>query len=213
MTLTFPRVGFCVIPIRQLAGQVYVTAQCALPTNMLNERVYMFLWFWILLTAVLTAFSIPTWFMRMAYQKSRTVFVRRFLRLSERCSPKDRLMVEKFCRQFLRHDGIFLLRMISLNAGDIICGDIVKQLWAIYRKKKYFNRDFNVAEGDEMEAQLKEGMKGEHTTIQLEPLSPNQASVGPRPSAPPKPLDFGSGEGGYYDDEEDEIVALKKQHL
>ncbi|TPP61361.1 Innexin [Fasciola gigantica] len=140
VTLVFPRVGYCLIPVRHMGSRNYVTSQCVLPVNMLNERIYVFLWFWIVLACTLTAISIPTWFVRMSYQKSRTCFIKRYLKLGEVLSRKDRVMVEKFKRQFLRHDGIFLLKMISLNAGDLICADIVCQLWKVF-KSRYFFRD------------------------------------------------------------------------
>ncbi|KAM7534949.1 hypothetical protein Aperf_G00000096474 [Anoplocephala perfoliata] len=194
-TLNFPRVGFCVVPIRQLAGQVYVTAQCALPVNMLNERVYIFLWYWFLLGAVITITSVPLWFLRMAHQRSRTRFIKRYLRLNKLCSRKDNLMVQKFCQQFLRHDGIFLLQMMSTNAGSTICGEVIQQLWSIY-KTKYFNRDFNHANREEDVSEESEASVSDfpalagrhHTTIQLE-------TVAPKPSAPPA-----SSSSGYSED-------------
>ncbi|VDM16132.1 unnamed protein product [Hydatigera taeniaeformis] len=197
-TLNFPRVGFCVVPIRQLAGQVYVTAQCALPVNMLNERVYIFLWYWFLLGAVVTIASVPMWLLRMARRRGRTHFVKRYLRLNDLCSPKDNIMVKKFCHHFLRHDGIFLLRMMAINSGSTICGEVVQKLWSIY-KTKYYSHDFNHADDDVEEDEASEsdfpGVVGRHhTTIQLE---------AEKPSAPPP-----SSSSGYSEDFE-----LKKQPI
>lgn len=186
------------VPIRQLAGQVYVTAQCALPVNMLNERVYVFLWYWFLLGAVATITSVPLWLLRMAYRRRRTRFVKRYLRLNELCSSEDNIMVQKFCHQFLRHDGIFLLRMMAINSGSTICGEVVQKLWSTY-KVKYYNRDFNHA-NDEVE--IDEASESDfpavigrhHTTIQLDAV---------KPSAPPP-----SSSSGYSEDFE-----LKKQPI
>ena len=42
----FPRVTYCDIPI-QSVGQPYTrTIQCVLPVNMINEKIYIFLWIW-----------------------------------------------------------------------------------------------------------------------------------------------------------------------
>ncbi|KAL5960447.1 Innexin unc-9 [Taenia solium] len=197
-TLNFPRVGFCVVPIRQLAGQVYVTAQCALPVNMLNERVYVFLWYWFLLGAVVTIASVPLWLLRMTHRRGRTRFVKRYLRLNELCSSKDNIMVQKFCHQFLRHDGIFLLRMMAINSGSTICSEVVQKLWSIY-KAKYYNCDFNHADDEVEEDEASEsdfpGVVGRHhTTIQLDAV---------KPSAPPP-----SSSSGYSEDFE-----LRKQPI
>nr|CDS27459.1 innexin unc 9 [Hymenolepis microstoma] len=192
-TLNFPRVGFCVVPIRQIAGQVYVTAQCALPVNMLNERVYVFLWYWFLLGAVITIASVPLWFFRMAHRRTRTRFIKYYLRLNELSSRKDNLMVKKFCRQFLRHDGVFLLRMMAINAGSTICCDVIQELWLIY-KTKYFNKDFNHADEEESEdsggsvADFPALVGRNHTTIPLDKIAPT-------PSAPPP-----SSSSGYSED-------------
>lgn len=204
-TLAFPRVGFCVVPIRQLSGNVFVTAQCALPANMFIELVYLFLWFWILFTTLLTLLSIPMWIVRMAVHRSRTLFVRRFLQLSDQCSYRDHLMVDKFCCQFLRHDGIFILRMIRINAGEIVCGDIVEKLWEIYRLK-YFSVDFNVADGESLAVELNELRRGKHLMARLDSV-PHLADSIPRATAP------SSFSLDHTDDYADEIVQLKKRNL
>ncbi|BHF73186.1 hypothetical protein SprV_0401626400 [Sparganum proliferum] len=224
-TLVFPRVGFCVVPIRQLVGPVYATAQCALPMNMLNERIYMFLWFWVCLSAILTTVSIPVWFVRMAYEKSRTNFVRRFLRVGYdeegHYSSKDKCMVGKFTRQFLRHDGVFLLRMVAINAGEIVAAETVHKLWEIY-KQKYYNRDFNVPEtddGDEegegedgsCDAVCRYGV-GRNTTVLME--GGNALTQRPSsPSAPPATLGSCKEKATFEDSENDEDKRFRKQYL
>ncbi|TNN20776.1 Innexin unc-9 [Schistosoma japonicum] len=140
VTMIFPRVGFCLVPLKHFGSNNYATAQCILPVNMLNERIYMFLWFWIVLAATITAISIPAWFARMSYEKSRTRFIKKYLKLGEQVNKKDKYMIEKFTRLFLRNDGVFLLRMIAINAGELICSEIICQLWHIFREK-YFYRD------------------------------------------------------------------------
>ncbi|KAG5447710.1 Innexin unc-9 [Clonorchis sinensis] len=178
-TLVFPRVGYCLVPVRHMGASNYVTGQCVLPVNMLNERIYVFLWFWIVLAATLTAISIPTWFMRMSYQKSRTCFIKKYLKLGEVLTKKDRGMVEKFKRQFLRQDGIFLLRMIAINAGDLICSDIVCQLWKIF-KTRYFFRDLTMSDEEQEEEHRVQLSRG---TVEVTDLE--RCVSDPTPTAPP----------------------------
>lgn len=141
VTQVFPRVTFCYTRVKHTAGTNAVTAQCVLPVNMLNEKIYIFLWFWISITFVLTFISIPVWFGRIGWQQSHIRFIKTFLK-SNHLYPqgKDRSLVTNFTQDFLRYDGIFLLRMIALNAGDIVASEIVCELWSIF-KKKY--RDYN----------------------------------------------------------------------
>uniref|UniRef100_A0A1I8I4C6 Innexin n=1 Tax=Macrostomum lignano TaxID=282301 RepID=A0A1I8I4C6_9PLAT len=58
-TMIFPRVGVCAVFYRAPAGGNYVYSQCTLPINMINEKIYIFLWFWVITTASLTALSLP----------------------------------------------------------------------------------------------------------------------------------------------------------
>lgn len=145
-TLIFPRVGYCYVKLDHLGSKTAVVAQCVLPVNMLNERIYMFLWYWVVLVIIITAISIPTWFIRIMLQKSRHGFVRKYLKLGDQESTKKikryKPMVKKFEQEFLRQDGHFLLQMICLNAGDIITAEIVCQLWRIF-KAKYANRNLS----------------------------------------------------------------------
>ncbi|KAL3307502.1 Innexin inx2 [Cichlidogyrus casuarinus] len=92
---------------------------------MLNEKLYIFLWFWTCMVVVCTALSIPTWILRMTMQKNRTNFIKKFIKLRRQVEHSDKDDIHHFINEFLRHDGVFLLRMISLNAGDVITADIV----------------------------------------------------------------------------------------
>ncbi|CAH8479541.1 unnamed protein product [Heterobilharzia americana] len=183
VTMIFPRVGFCLVPLKHIGSNNYATAQCVLPVNMLNERIYMFLWFWIVLAATITAISIPTWFSRMSYEKSRTNFIKKYLKLGEQVNKKDKYMIEKFTRLFLRNDGVFLLRMIAINAGELICSDIICQLWHIFREK-YFYRDLTRKHGcgHHLGLKLSRGVisfKGRHNKEMKHPMTNISATAPP----------------------------------
>ncbi|VDD75053.1 unnamed protein product [Mesocestoides corti] len=139
-TRIFPRVSFCYLEhVRHLGTTNRYVAQCVLPVNMLNEKLYIFLWFWTAIVAVCTAISIPLWIVRLGREKNRTHFIKKFLRLQEIYTTEDREILHNFICDFLRHDGVFLLRMISMNAGDVVTSDVVVEMWNIYRTK-YKNR-------------------------------------------------------------------------
>lgn len=140
-TMVFPRVTFCHVSLKSVGSNNHVVAQCVLPVNMLNEKIYVFLWFWVVLACILTAVSIPLWVLRLMRLKSNADFVRKYLELAEIFAKEDRPLVNKFVRHFLRQDGIFMLRMLSLNAGDLVTSEIVIELWNSFREK-YKHRDF-----------------------------------------------------------------------
>ncbi|PAA81036.1 hypothetical protein BOX15_Mlig024361g3 [Macrostomum lignano] len=133
-TMVFPRVAFCRTNVAIFGGAQTYLSQCALPVNMLNEKIYIFLWFWFVIGSAITAASLPIWLCRIVNRRSRARFVRRFLRLMDDYDSEKRLVGE-FVVEFLRHDGTFLLKMMQLNAGDIVTGDIVHELFRMWRDK------------------------------------------------------------------------------
>jgi len=140
----FPRVTFCHYPsLRHLGATNQFTGQCTLPTNMIYEKIYMFLWFWTVFVAVATAVSIPIWFVRMGVQTNRNRSLKKYLKVSEALDytfTKDRL--RNFDLAFLRLDGAFLIDMIARNAGDLVATEIVTALWKIFVERYEGQRDF-----------------------------------------------------------------------
>ncbi|KAL7061375.1 hypothetical protein AAHC03_010056 [Spirometra sp. Aus1] len=133
VTLTFPRVGFCLVKMKQLGVTTNaVTAQCALPVNMLNEKIYIFLWWWILLAAVLTVFSLLSWLLRFCCTSREANYVLKYINLADDLPPYDERDASDFALRFLRRDGMFLMRMIRINAGDVVTAAIVNRLWQRY---------------------------------------------------------------------------------
>ena len=59
----FPRIILCDLSVRQLQSVQRFTLQCFLNNNPFTERVYMFLWVWILFVSVATTLSFVVWFL------------------------------------------------------------------------------------------------------------------------------------------------------
>lgn len=136
-SLVFPRISFCAFTVKGAASVFHQMAQCALPINMINEKIYVFLWFWFVLCTVLNALSMLVWISRMLFLHLRVKFIKRFLKLSSSLSTPAKSDVRKFVNEFLRHDGAFLVRMIALNAGDLICSEVVCGLYLAFEKHHY----------------------------------------------------------------------------
>lgn len=145
-TLIFPRVTYCYVKdIRHVGMTNDYLAQCALPINMLNEKIYIFLWFWTIIVTIFTCLSFIQWIYRLSIASSQVGFLKKFLRIREQYNNEDNSSLNSFFNAFLRKDGVFILRMFSINAGDLITADIVTELWNIY-KEKHKERNFGKRE-------------------------------------------------------------------
>ncbi|KAL7059077.1 hypothetical protein AAHC03_012894 [Spirometra sp. Aus1] len=114
----FPRQTLCPVRVPHLGvrNQVY-TAVCALPVNMFNEKIYIFLWLWISLVLLVSVLSLLTWLSRLALQRYSRNFLREFL---------------AFLREVVRCDGNFIIRMLRVNAGDVVTGEILARWWRLF---------------------------------------------------------------------------------
>ncbi|KAI1730851.1 innexin domain-containing protein [Ditylenchus destructor] len=128
----FPRVTMCDFDIRVLGNKHRHTLQCVLMINMFNEKIYLFIWWWFLVVAIATLANLFYWLSMSMSDAQQTSFVTQYLRVYHLLKSDDlneREAVNKFVHHHLRSDGVFLLRLISMNAGDLITTDIVYSLW------------------------------------------------------------------------------------
>ena len=142
-TQIFPRVGACRHTLQHVAADNKLFAQCVLPINMLNEKIYIFLYFFFAAVMFFTLFSIPLWIFRISKFRQRH-FVKRFLKMADVYDRDNRHLkdlIDRFINEFLRQDGHFLLRMLSMNAGDLITVEIVCCLFGNYRNQ-FYGKDF-----------------------------------------------------------------------
>ncbi|XP_059164247.1 innexin unc-9-like isoform X2 [Physella acuta] len=133
----FPRVTMCDFSIRQMTNSHHYSVQCVLPINLFNEKIYIFLWFWLVFVSVLTSYSLMSWLWQMVFPSSRIHYVRKFLKIMDRIgSGPDKKLATRFTMEYLRHDGVFTLRLVGKNSSDIVVAEIVSGLWDVYRSKK-----------------------------------------------------------------------------
>nr|CAD2173141.1 unnamed protein product [Meloidogyne enterolobii]CAD2185803.1 unnamed protein product [Meloidogyne enterolobii] len=128
----FPRVTMCDFEVRVLGNKHRHTVQCVLMINMFNEKVFLFIWWWLLLIGIATLFSLVYW---LTTPKQSVPFIRQYLRVYHLVKQDDQnvtVAVDKFVHHYLRSDGVFLLRLIASNAGDLITTDLVYQLWQMF---------------------------------------------------------------------------------
>ena len=143
-TQVFPRVGMCRNTLEQMGNINNVFAQCLLPINMLNEKIYIFIYFFATSVLVLTILSVPLWIYRILCRKSHRQLVKRCLRMNNVYGEIDgytKQCIDRFVVEFLRQDGNFIIRMLSLNVGDLMMASVICRLFQIYSTECYVRID------------------------------------------------------------------------
>ncbi|CAF1032089.1 unnamed protein product [Adineta steineri] len=143
----FPRVTLCDFHIREIGIIHRYTVQCVLPINLFNEKIFLILWFWILILAAFNIGDFFSWLLRIIRIDSRSDYVQRKLAMnramkndpndeyfkSDQEKLEDKLCSKAFVRDYLQEDGCFALRLLARNGQDIIVGEIIDKLYKQFR--------------------------------------------------------------------------------
>jgi len=130
----FPRVGYCDYKVRQMPNIQTHTVQCVLSINMFLEKMYLILWFWLIMLLVMNTVNLVQWMMRYVMKERSELFLAKNLQLLGIDSKKERKLFIRFVRKYLRTDGVFMLRIVADNTSEIMTLDLVKQLWKIFQE-------------------------------------------------------------------------------
>jgi len=132
----FPRVTLCDFEIRQMGNNHRHTVQCVLPINLFNEKIFLFLWFWIVGLIIITSISFLSWFVRMIIATERRHYVRQHLRFMKKLdSDQDKKKARRFIDNYLRPDGVFVLRLVAKNTDTITVTEFIGELWKNFTEK------------------------------------------------------------------------------
>lgn len=136
----FPRVTLCSFYIREVSDNIHRhTVQCVLSINIFNEKIYAFLWFWLVFIALFSSISVSKWAWDVAF-RTRVNFIKHYLKLSpdyEYNKMSDKKCIQAFANKHLKQDGVFILRLIERNVNEIIVCEIIYELYMIYKEKYY----------------------------------------------------------------------------
>lgn len=137
----FPRVTLCDFRIRKLGQNIHrYTVQCVLPYNLFNEKIYIFLWWWLVFVIAMSCIGVLVWFLTLL-PRSNIRFVGKYLKVMNRLnggSDKERKLVQEFTNRYLRQDGVFVLRMVASHVNDLTAAEVICSLWdnfVAYRAK------------------------------------------------------------------------------
>ena len=130
----FPRVTLCDFLVRSMARNQPHTVQCTLPVNLFNEKIFIFVWFWLVMLAFLNLLSLVYW-LWIAFTTNRRGYIKTYLKVFERYKKhEDHSKLNAFSNTYLRQDGHFLLRMVGKNTNEVVVSELVTALWEVYSK-------------------------------------------------------------------------------
>uniref|UniRef100_A0A0K0FAH2 Innexin n=1 Tax=Strongyloides venezuelensis TaxID=75913 RepID=A0A0K0FAH2_STRVS len=135
----FPRVTMCDFNVRVLGNIHRWSVQCVLMINMFNEKIFIFMWFWFALVGLITILSLLWWTLATYITTNQRDYIVKYLRctgaVGDHISPYEMNIVNGFIRKFLRPDGVFLLRLVQTNGGDLLVGEMITELYQRYKQK------------------------------------------------------------------------------
>ena len=125
----FPRETMCDFRMRHMNTIRRYVVQCALPINLFSEKIFIFLWFWFAILSLLTVFSVFKWSFDLLFWSRQVTYVKHTLSIWISFEGRETETAKKFCRCYLRRDGIFLIRLIRSNVGHLIAAEVLKGLY------------------------------------------------------------------------------------
>ena len=133
-SMRFPHVTLCDFQIRVLGHVNQYTVQCALPINLFNEKIYTFVWFWLVLVAFFSLISWISWLLPLIYIPRLSEYVSTKLVSMDRLQHATNTDVEAFTTQYLGRDGFLLLWLIAGNSSDLISAELLCEVFDHYNK-------------------------------------------------------------------------------
>ncbi len=171
----FPKVVMCDFSIREFGHPNFshrYSIQCVLPINLYNQQFFTFLWFWFLILFIANCWALVQWANRML-PKSRRRYINRRLNMLQyfkdlnqatsvlmkprgifgrrkSVSIEAKKQKRRFIDDYLKFDGVFVLRMVSILTSEVIGTELLHELWkkrAVY-KDLYFYDNHNKNQND-----------------------------------------------------------------
>jgi hypothetical protein len=131
----FPRVTLCEFEIRHQSRLHNYVVQCALTINLFNEKIFLFVWFWFVGLALVTFVNFFQWLFRALYWPGQVQYVRKQLRAFD-TTQREPGILAKFTENYLRRDGMFIVRLIGMNMGEVVAGEVLCGLWNNYSPER-----------------------------------------------------------------------------
>lgn len=132
--ITFPRIGLCDYKIRQMANIQTFSVQCVLSINLFLEKMYLVIWFWMIGLLVVNFVTFMLWLINDIMPGRSERFLCHYAKPLSIRSSRDKTLFKMFVFNYLRRDGVFIVRMVAKNTSEVLTLDLVRQLWLVFKK-------------------------------------------------------------------------------
>lgn len=183
----FPRVTMCDFKIREVGITHRYTVQCVLSINLFNEKIFIFLWFWLCLVSFMNLFDLIGWIHSLIINsQDRYAYVKQRLYASNNgnkqpvliVTSEDKRLFKKFVNNYLKEDGVLALRLLSRNSQDLIVAEVVNKLFETYKENQ-----ITMKEHKRMRKIVQNDNNYDETPRFAVPSSQNFSTVNENPSA------------------------------
>lgn len=122
--------------------------QCTMSLNLLLEKIFVLEWFWLIFLFIVSFVNMVSWGAKIKPPCSTILFSKSYIKSIDpvttievglsthdpvSSAPKVPVLSRKgFIEDYLRTDGVFIIRVLELNADKVVVGDIVRHLWDRY---------------------------------------------------------------------------------
>ena len=139
----FPKVVMCDFRVREASHPNYshrYSIQCVLPINLYNQQIFTILWFWYLILTIINIIALGKWIKEFVPKHRRSFILKRLLLLNKyqkllynKDDPtlKETIKsgLKRFNQNYLKCDGVFIIKMISILTSDVVGTTILLELW------------------------------------------------------------------------------------
>ncbi|XP_067687316.1 innexin-11-like [Haliotis asinina] len=124
----------CRYTVKTLQNTQSMEIQCRLQINEIYEKMFAFLWFWVLLLAVLTFINLLVWLAYLLLPFFRNNRISVYVAAFTGYHPKDPA-VARFISSFLGLDGVLMLTMIYRNSNEVVAAGLAHSLFQLFREQ------------------------------------------------------------------------------
>ncbi|CAF1428543.1 unnamed protein product [Adineta steineri] len=148
-SLQFPTNVLCDFIVRFLGKNKHRhTVQCVLPINVFNEKIFLFAYLWLLILLICTIYNLfIQWILFILFSRRiKDTRARRLRQISSKFRTDEDFqehetirridyqpITKNFSRQYLRCDGIVIMRLFDMNIDLVTMNDLMDDLWELYK--------------------------------------------------------------------------------